>query len=138
MATVEPSISPGTIVLEVESEEHLKRVRPVVESCLRLLGLRPGWDSYGAESPRPDLVEAALQLLVRMLKQDVPAPTVVPTNRGGLQLEWHLPTRDLEVEVVAHDRFNVIFEDQATGESSDGQFTDIAPILDLVTKLVGT
>lgn len=137
-ATLGPVEPHRRIVLEVESRAHLQRVRPVVESCLALLDLRPGWDSYGAKSLDLDLVESGLALIVALLKQPNPAPTVVPTSGGSIQLEWHLPGKDLEIEVVGVHRYSFIYEDENTGDSAEGEVVgDIEPLLDRVSKLSG-
>ena len=55
-----------------------------------LLDLKAGWDSYGAKPINPSAVAAAKNFL-RMVQ-------VVPTNKGGVQFEWHCYGVDVEVE----------------------------------------
>src|SRR5205823_1875475 len=63
-------------------------VKPTVERLRHLLQLREDWDSYGAAPVDLRAARTALQLLAMIMRPDTPAPTVVPTVRGGLQLEW--------------------------------------------------
>ncbi|MBM4018910.1 MAG: hypothetical protein FJ288_11375 [Planctomycetes bacterium] len=44
-------------------------------------------------------VQMALNALMMVMESRSPAPTVVPTVEGGVQLEWHQNDIDLEVEV---------------------------------------
>ena len=57
----------------------------------------------------------ALQLLAATMRPATPAPIVVPTVRGGLQLEWHQRDVDLEVEVPPSGAVQVAYENLAEG-----------------------
>ena len=115
---------------------HLRRLQPVVESCFSLLDLKPGWDSYGAHAPKLHLIEAALQLITRLMRAEVPAPQVVPTTKGGIQFEWHLGDQELEVEVLSSSRFSVIYENETTGVIYDADLVgEIEPIERQLAKL---
>src|SRR5262249_9754403 len=63
-------------------------VEPTIKTLGRLLTLPAGWDSYGGRPIELPLVWAAWHLLTVVLRDESPAPAVVPTNRGGVQLEW--------------------------------------------------
>lgn len=63
----------------------------------RLLQLQPNWDSYGARTIR--LSCAARALFVYLSLRAASCPWVVPTNDGGIQLEWHQNGEDLEIEI---------------------------------------
>src|SRR5487761_353267 len=86
---------------------------PTVEQLSALLTLAPNWDSYGAKPVDPHVAFAALKLLSRVMRGDSPPPSVVPTNGGGLQLEWHVHGIDLEVAIVSPNDFQVSFEDNS-------------------------
>ncbi|NUN51598.1 MAG: hypothetical protein HUU06_02270 [Planctomycetaceae bacterium] len=66
-----------------------------------ILALEANWDSYA--SPRIDrgATSAALVALLSLasISPEAPAPFVVPTSRGGVQLEWHEQGVDLEIEI---------------------------------------
>jgi hypothetical protein len=59
-----------------------------------LRALEPNWDSYGAPAPDLRAIEVAEMIL------NTPAE-VVPTHEGGLQIEWHLGTHTVELEIRA-------------------------------------
>ncbi len=81
--------------------------------------LEENWDSYGARRIDPRCAEATTNLLLSVLNSDTPKPFVVPTSRGGIQLEWHRAGVDLEVEVESPARVNVFFEDYREGTEEE-------------------
>ena len=82
----------------------------------QLLELSPNWNSYSAHSVDPVLADAAWDLLSSLARDDTPAPAVIPTVRGGVQLEWHLRQIDLEIEFLVPQQCAILFEDMRAGE----------------------
>jgi len=107
---------------------------PTFRRLGELLELAPNWDSYGACPINPDHARAAIELLMLVMQDDTPAPTVVPTNRGGVQLEWHTGGIDLEIETLSSHRFLVSFEDSAT-EREWELTSDFTPLVECIGKL---
>lgn len=97
--------------------------KPTVRALADLLWLEPNWDSYGARRVVSCHVEGAVKLLAEVMSNDSPAPSVGPTSRGGVILEWHRGGCDLEVETLAPSRFLVSFEDPVNGSESDQELT---------------
>src|SRR5262249_7559945 len=63
--------------------------------------LRPGWDGRRSTPPRADVLELARRIVVAAARvPDAPAPHVAPVPGGGVQIEWHVGPRDLELEVL--------------------------------------
>ena len=127
----------GRLVLGLQGDPA-----PWVEPTLRTLGnllvLPAGWDSYDARTLDPSCVLAAWQLLAAVMRDDIPAPAVVPTARGGVQLEWHRNDVDLEIEVVAPREFLVSYETAAAGESWEKRLTDdFADLSSALDKIAG-
>lgn len=92
--------------------------------------LNENWDSYGARRIDPRCVEAAVNLLHAVLDVATPRPTVVPTSRGGVQLEWHRGGIDLEIEIQSPARMNVFFEDEQEGIRKEMTLTgNIRPLV---------
>ncbi len=96
-------------------------LEPTGRACAELLWLKRDWDSYGARPIEPRNVVAMLEFLVRVMANDTPAPSVVPTSRGSVQVEWHMGGVDVEIEAVSPDCFEASFENTQTGESWDGR-----------------
>jgi hypothetical protein len=104
-------------------------LKPTVEALARILCLPPNWNSYNARPVSPDAVISSIELLNQVAAPDTPPPQVVPTNRGGVQLEWHFPDIDLEIKALSPGRFSVSAEDFRTNEVwEDEQSSDLAQL----------
>jgi hypothetical protein len=115
----------GKIVLGVQGEAP-GWVQTTLQTLGQLLTLPRNWDSYGSRPVDPASVWATWRLLLAMMRDDSPVPTVVPTSRGGVQIEWHTRGIDLEIEVATAQRLHVSFEDAVAGEAWEKQVTDAA------------
>ena len=89
---------------------------PTVEILCELLSLQENWDSYGAPPVASRNVQTALEVLSDIMRDDTPMPQVIPTSRGGVQLEWHTRGIDLEIETISPFKLDVLCEDLRTGE----------------------
>lgn len=78
-----------------------------VEGVVDLLGLQEGWNSYSAKPIRRGNAVRAVELLFELLGSRTPPPIVVPTVRGGIQLEWH--TKGVDIEVYIRSPTDVSF-----------------------------
>lgn len=95
---------------------------PFGEALQELVELEVDWDSYGALPPSRQALEHAWRMTNVLVENGVPMPQVFPTRRGGIQLEWHLPSATLEWEIDPEARSGVfIFDDHASGERIDGE-----------------
>ncbi|HEX7048917.1 MAG TPA: hypothetical protein VF188_01795 [Longimicrobiales bacterium] len=102
----------------------------------RLLELEPDWDSYGARAVSIAAADTALVLLLGLAGPETPAPHIVPTPAGGVQIEWHTPRLDLEVEIRSPTRVFVGYEFSDTGEEGEFPVTsDFRHLADLVSGL---
>lgn len=95
----------------------------VFSEMTRLLHLDENWDSYGAPRPDPASVRRALELACEVMTESTPPPSVVPTSRGCVQLEWHTRGIDLEVEFSNGSQIHGLFEDLRSGESWEADLT---------------
>lgn len=73
--------------------------RTLEDRLSKLLYLRPDWDSYGAQPIQAKAADQAVTLLLGVMNDRSPTPSVVPTSAGGVQLEWHVQEIDLEIEI---------------------------------------
>ena len=90
-----------------------------MEQMDTLCSLEEDWDSYGARPPDPRLMLSAMLILSRSMGDETPTPSVVPTSRGGVQLEWHLHGYDIEVEVVTPHRYALSVYDRVRRTDTD-------------------
>lgn len=101
--------------------------REVLARITALLRLRPGWDSYKAPMPRYDAAMFALTVLQGIMRPATPAPSVVPSSTGGIQLEWHEKDIDLEIHVLEPYKGEIWWLDHTTGaETSGGLQADLS------------
>ncbi len=101
-----------------------------------LLDLSDNWDSYGAVAIRPEYAASALGLLQSIMDSETIAPSVVPTNLGGIQIEWHAGGIDLEIEVESTSRISVWYEDNRTGVSWEDELSsDLSKLAEAVATL---
>ncbi|MEK7408565.1 MAG: hypothetical protein AAB225_26130 [Acidobacteriota bacterium] len=93
----------------------LKSVQGVVE----LLALPAGWNSYSAKPIAPDNAIRAIRLLAELLEPQTPPPAVVPTVRGGIQLEWHTNGINIEIYIDSPEDVRFFAEDIESGEVAE-------------------
>jgi len=111
-------------------------VLQTLQAFSHLLELPQGWDSYGAPPIQPSYIQAALSLLLGVMRDNTPVPSVMPTSRGGVQLEWHMRDVDLEIEFETPSRIQGFFEDRRTGESWQADLSaDVSPFVRAISTL---
>ncbi len=80
------------------------------DALVAILALPAGWNSYAAKAIDFSAVAAAVEVLLGVMEEKTPLPTVVPVPSGGVLLEWHTMAADLEVRVMPNGRVQVAFE----------------------------
>lgn len=111
-------------------------LRPVISRLVELLRLPAGWNSYGASAVQIGAVEAALRVLIETMQSHTPAPSIVPTSHGGVQLEWHTREIDLEVEVTPTGHVTAAYECEPNGREWEADLSaDLAPLVSALDEL---
>lgn len=87
-----------------------------------LLKLPRNWDGYGADPIHPRCKAMVLDVLDRVVQEDTPPPSVVPTRPGGVQLEWHTNGIDLEIEISPDGKLSLLFG--VVGQSGSTEIED--------------
>lgn len=91
-----PHVDDARAAIYSRAEGWLGKTLPGV---IRLTDLTHGRDSYGSPPINMLALRGAARLLAH-LAQDAPVqPTIVPVPGGGIQLEWQVGQRGLEIEV---------------------------------------
>lgn len=125
----------GELVLVGDIDPRLW-LAPTAQALVDLLDLPAGWDSYGARPVDRRHVDAALRVLLLIMRHNTPAPSVVPTNRGGVQLEWHTGGIDLEIETLSTQELLVSFEDSTTGDEWEHKISsDLTRLVKCIARL---
>lgn len=96
----------------------------VVEKLVEFSNLPNDWDGYGSPPVKWDAGMFALNVLSRVMLARTPAPQVVPSPTGGVQLEWHLAGVDLEFHIAAPYDCELWLEDHRTGRVVSASVTD--------------
>lgn len=132
----EGSAPEGRIVIKCEDDREPRWFRATAQNLIDLLELPENWDSYGAPLIDRNIVSYVLQLLYEMMRDDTPPPAVVPTNRGGVQLEWHTRGIDLEIEIQAPGHIVVSYEDNRSRDEWEAELTaDLTRLSDALSEL---
>ena len=87
-----------------------------IERACELQGLPRGWNSHGAEPVSNAAFTQTVEFLTAYLVRGIAGPVLVPTVRGGLQLEWHRRGVDVEVEVGPDGSVSWCAEDRRSGQ----------------------
>ena len=111
-------------------------LRPTLEAMAELLELPENWNSYGARPIDPAALAWALELLGSTMNPETPAPTLVPTSGGGVELEWHTRGIDLEVHAVPPRGIYFYCEDHVTGSEDEQELEgDLSPLVNALAEL---
>jgi len=112
--------------------------RHLLEKISELGDLDEDWDSYGARPIDPRCAMTAAEIILNLMDSETPAPAIVPTSGGGIQMEWHRAGADLEIEIQSPTKVEVFFEDERTGEEREFplsvNFLPLLPLLHRVTQ----
>lgn len=95
----------------VLSQTKPKWIDPTVSGLQSLARLPADWDSYGANPVELSRIQQAYHLLQSIMDDDTPAPILVPTPDGSIQMEWHTLGIELEVNLLSDADLDVSFED---------------------------
>lgn len=87
------------------------RLAPLAHQLEGLLALGEGWNSYRAKRVRPEAVASALRLLTNW---SGPLPSVSPTTRGGVQLEWGGDDEGVEITFLPDGFVSVLVDANAS------------------------
>lgn len=122
-------------------------LRPTLEQLAGFAALPPDWDSYGGVPSSPRAVSTATELLVlvadRLAHREPSAIVpyaVAPIADGGVQIEWHGPRQEIEIEIEVgpNGRLNYLLI-EGRGEQrrfDEGSNVPLKRALDLVATVL--
>jgi hypothetical protein len=90
----------GEVEWRAKGRRDLRRTEwfiSTLQATAALLWLTDNWTSGGKRTQKA-AVANMLTLLIEVLDNRTPPPSVVPTWRGGVQVEWHRNGIDFEIE----------------------------------------
>lgn len=62
--------------------------------------MEENWDGYGSPRISVDVLKTACQIVIESQCLNLPTPHISPTTGGGVNIEWAIADRELEVEVM--------------------------------------
>lgn len=89
-------------------------------AVVELLNLPAGWNSYAAKVIDPQNALQAIRFLADFVGPDTPQPAVVPRVQGGIQIEWHTMSVDIEVYIDAPGKVRCFAERADAGQIIEG------------------
>ena len=91
----------GRLYVRRDSAQELYRAKWVIPTFDAMAALSRNFPvrRYVSKRIQHSLVISMLMVLIEILDNDTPPPSVVPTYEGGLQVEWHRNGVDLEIEI---------------------------------------
>lgn len=117
----------GLSQLQIQGIKRLITVRKLPEN----------WDSYGSPPPTESAFAVGIRLLTAIDFDELPAPRIIPVSGGGVQLEWDVGIRELELEIMSDGSIKYLKVER--GEPLDEQeivILDLARVRSLVTWLI--
>jgi len=90
----------GLVVPSLPGPRWLK---PTILRAEKLLSLPYNWDRQGAPPIDSSAIQAAIDALNLFMSNDSSAPQWTPTQRSGVQLDWHENGVDLEIAFEPDD-----------------------------------
>lgn len=125
----------ANFVIELSGNEP-QWLSPIASRLVTVINLPEGWDSYGAQQVDVSMLPATINLLANIMRETTLMPAIVPTQRGGIQLEWHARGIDLEVEVLSQGHFAVLYENEKEGVEWEREFSsDLTLLKEIVSRL---
>ena len=123
----------GSILLPGYTDPNAAWLTPTIEKLNELERLTAVNWSAGAKPADTLAIKSTLELLTKILANDTPPPSVVPTWDGGVQVEWHRNGIDLEIEVSANREWEYYFFDRQSNEEVEGK---VLGNIELLSKCV--
>jgi hypothetical protein len=106
-----------------ESPPEPAWVGALAARATRILSLPAGWDGVGSVPVQRRLLDEATRI-VRETLTGVPRaapPHLVPGGDGGIQIEWHQKSGELEFELAADGGRWIWIRDHRSGEEIEGE-----------------
>lgn len=106
------------------------------EQLAAIAELEQGWDSYGGDPPSADAIEGAWNLLQSLGEtRVVPQPHIYPSRSGGIQLEWELRGKYLDIELLSGTEARYFFSDSTTHSEAEGMLREGESLDEVITLI---
>lgn len=128
---------PVTARKEIVQESSSSWLQALMPHLQELVRLPIGWDGYRGRPTSFACASFTAQILVRLCREDLAPPALVPGSDGSVQIEWHENGYDVELDVQAPNhviakRYDLV-SDQDEEIPLSNDFTDIIGWIDALT-----
>lgn len=90
----------GVLTLSPTTTGDLAYFQDVKERLDDIAELRCNWDGEGGEPISQRILSIAGELLLPLARIQPPVPRIAPVLGGGIQFEWEVAGRELEIEIL--------------------------------------
>jgi len=117
MSSVATAQWTGVLTLSPTTTGDLAYFQDVKEKLDHLAELGFNWDGEGGEPISRRTLSIAGELLLPLAKIQPPVPRIAPVLGGGIQFEWEVAGRELEIEILPDGSVEyLVAEGEATHE----------------------
>lgn len=120
-------LGPTSYLLDAEDVISLGDKSSWVQVAFEALGraarLRADWDSYGSPPVSERARHSAVDVILLLGERDLPHPNVVPVPGGGIQFEWELSGRELELEIEPDGLMAKYLKSDADGREEEDSYS---------------
>ena len=81
---------------------------PMRNQLQRFLALEENWNGYGERPIHEEAIKRTIDVLNAIVSETTPKPDIVPTSKGGIQIEWVSKDYEVEVEVFPTEPAQII------------------------------
>ena len=99
-----------------------------------LVNLKDNWDGYGGIPVKPKNADYALEILKQVYDPSFPSPHIVPSNNGGLQIEWYTAIGEIQLYITAPYKVNFYTEIYASDTDLTSDFAQVKDALHCLIK----
>ncbi|MGH6849320.1 MAG: hypothetical protein ACREDD_02535 [Methylocella sp.] len=99
-----------------------------------LCALERGWDGYTGDPVTFENANFALRMLEASCGLEAPVPQIVPGVGGDLQVEWHIASTDIELDIRGPNDVHAWICTEYTGP--DGEEVDLTNDFTIVAKWI--
>ncbi len=82
--------------------------REAIQKVIGFGNLAQDWDSRGSQAPTRAVKQTAVDLLLNVPGELLPAPRIVPVSGGGFHFEWSMGDRELEISIEPNCRIEAL------------------------------
>lgn len=90
----------------------------IIDKLLLIRGYRDDWDGEGSLAPKPDIVDATINLIQAMrVSGESPPVGASCTDEGTVVVEWQLPNGSRNVEMINSHEAEIIWIPKGSGQA---------------------